>query len=53
MRQVVTTQVPDSSSHVLDKSALYSGSRLFVLRAVPPLAAQPAAQKALANCRRQ
>ncbi len=38
---------------MLDKSALYyGGSRLFVLRAVPPLAAQPAAQKPLANCRR-
>ncbi|SRR6266446_7644700 len=41
---VVTTQ--NSSLHVLDKSALYGSSQeVFVLRAVPPAAAQPAAQK--------
>ena len=32
---------------VLDKSALYSGSRLFVLRAWQPQAAMPAAQNPL------
>ncbi len=49
---IVTIQVLDSSPHVLDKSALYSGSRLFVLRAWQPQAAMPAAQKPLANHRR-
>ena len=43
-RQLVTTQVFDSSPHVLDKSALYSGSRHFLLRAGQPAAAQPAAK---------
>src|SRR6266446_8376101 len=43
----VTIQVLDSSPHVLNKSALYSGSRLFVLRAWQPAAAMPAAQKSL------
>jgi hypothetical protein len=37
--------VSDSSPHVLDKSALYSGSRFFLLRALPPQAAMPAAKK--------
>jgi len=38
---IVTIQ--DSSLHVLDKSALYSGSLMLVgVRAVPPQAAQPA-----------
>ncbi len=52
LRSGVTIQVLDSSPHVRDKSALYSGSRLFVLRAWQPQAAMPAAQKPLANHRR-
>src|SRR2546428_8889990 len=39
--------MPHLSPHVLDKSALYSGSRLFVLRAWQPAAAMPAAQNPL------
>src|SRR6266446_4188126 len=35
--------IQDSSPHVLDKSALYSGSRLLLLRALQPQAAKPAA----------
>jgi len=44
----VIPQVPDSSPHVLDKSALYyGGSYVLLLRAWQPAAAKPAAKNCL------
>src|SRR6266436_6782338 len=42
---IANVTAPDSSPHVLDKSALYGSSQEFLLRALQPAAAKPAAKK--------